>query len=459
MESENGSGKHVWLPQGDTPGKPKSKVRRQHEASETTAHHKKQLSFSTDDKPRELDMQPPKHSWSVLELKCLVEYIALYWACSRINETWPKFKNHDFWNACAQYVSAHAQCSLRSGVAMRSKVTNYLSKNFSGVKEAEKYFNIDYEKHVHDGNRETNVSETSRATPQTNVELLQIAKESFSKLPLLMKETLLDELLLMLIQEKFVDQQIQSKFPPKFLKKYIQSVENLHKHGKDNLIHFMVISFQTRDGSQETRLPIGKMPFGLLDYMVKFFGQNSTNNLVCEPDYLQWQETMYAKFGVQWVCMYRSPMWEYDDSDFDVSDESQSQSCASVLNPVFTPTVSLSECVSSGHAADSNYEDVNILTQAMAQAGITGTEFNGGESCENITAEESRKPEESYPLASLSPSELWSSNYSRELAMSRCGEGQTKRVLLKNMALDVNHPKHRQSNLHRESETCMFSKS
>ena len=84
MENENGSRKHVWLPQGDTPGKPKSKVRRQHEASETTAHHKKQLSFSTDDKPRELDIQPPKHSWLVLELKCLVEYIALYWACSTI---------------------------------------------------------------------------------------------------------------------------------------------------------------------------------------------------------------------------------------------------------------------------------------------------------------------------------------------------------------------------------------
>ena len=97
--------------------------------------------------------------------------------------------------------------------------------------------------------------------------------------------------------------------------------------------------------------------------------------------------------------MHHRPVWEYDDGDFDVSDESQSKSCASVLNPVFTPTVSLSECVSSRHATDSNYEDVNILPQAMAQAGITGTEFNGGESCENITAEESRKPEELYPIS------------------------------------------------------------
>ena len=50
------------------------------------------------------------------------------------------------------------------------QVTNYLSKNLSGVKEAEKYFNIDYKKHVHAGNRETNVSEKGWATPQTNVD-------------------------------------------------------------------------------------------------------------------------------------------------------------------------------------------------------------------------------------------------------------------------------------------------
>ena len=92
MENENGSRKYAWLPQGDTPGEPKSKVRRRHETSETTAHHKKQLLLSTGDTPRELDIQPPKHSWSVLQLKCLVEYIALCLACSRINEsyeTWP----------------------------------------------------------------------------------------------------------------------------------------------------------------------------------------------------------------------------------------------------------------------------------------------------------------------------------------------------------------------------------
>ena len=79
----------------------------------------------------------------------------------------------------------------------------------------------------------------------------------------------------------------------------------MHKHGKDNLIY----SFLTRNYSQETRLPFGVIPFGLVDNIFKFFEFDSTNNLVCEQDYLQWQETMrmYAKFGVQWVCMHRGP--------------------------------------------------------------------------------------------------------------------------------------------------------
>ena len=92
MENEN-SRKHAWILQGDTPGKPKSKVKRQHKTSEPTDHGiKKKLSFSTDGKPKQIDLQSPKHDWSVVELKCLVEYIALYWACLGTNKTWPQFK-------------------------------------------------------------------------------------------------------------------------------------------------------------------------------------------------------------------------------------------------------------------------------------------------------------------------------------------------------------------------------
>ena len=37
-----------------------------------------------------------------------------------------------------------------------------------------------------------------------------------------------------------------------------------------------------------------------------------TNNLKCEKDYEEWQVSMYANFGVKWVCVNRDPAWEFD---------------------------------------------------------------------------------------------------------------------------------------------------
>ena len=93
---------------------------------------------------------------------------------------------------------------------------------------------------------------------QASAECLRVAKESFVKFPLTMKEQLLDEQLICFRQEKFADH----PFPHKFLHENIQSVFNLHKHGKGNLIYFLVKSFRNRYDSKDTRPPIGAIPFG-----------------------------------------------------------------------------------------------------------------------------------------------------------------------------------------------------
>ena len=95
---------------------------------------------------------------------------------------------------------------------------------------------------------------------QASAECLRVAKESFVKLPLTMKEQPLDELLICFWQEKFAD----DPFPHTFLilHENIQSVFNLHKHGKGNLIYFLVKSFRNRYDSKDTRPPIGAIPFG-----------------------------------------------------------------------------------------------------------------------------------------------------------------------------------------------------
>lgn len=154
------------------------------------------------------------------------------------------------------------------------------------------------------------------------------------------------------MQEKFADDpSLLKKFPHKFLREYIQSVLNLHKHGKDNLIYFLV---------------------------------------KCEQDYLQWQETMYAKFGVQRVCMHRGPAWEYEEESLDDSDHIQPNvdagtsinedqadsvittgSCGSsvIIQNEGDSVVSQEDCIV--HVSPQPGLEMDILSQAKAFTGIT----------------------------------------------------------------------------------------
>ena len=163
-----------------------------------------------------------------------------------------------------------------------------------------------------------------------------------------------------------------------------------------------------RDDSQETRLTIGTMPFGLVDYIVKFFGLDSTNNLVCEQDYVQWQETMYAKFRAQWVCMHRSPTSEYEEENLDDSGHLQRNVDAATLiyqdqaDSVSTTASSASGLISlspEDRISPQPGQYMDILSQAMALTGIT-------ESAVDIDDMPIIAPCESGPTVSESPSLL-----------------------------------------------------
>lgn len=167
-----------------------------------------------------------------------------------------------------------------------------------------------------------------------------------------MKEKLLDAQLICFLQEKLADHpSLLKKFPHKLLREYIQSVLNLHKHGKDNLIYFLV---------------------------------------KCEQDYLQWQETMYAKFGVQRVCMHRGPAWEYEEESLDDSDHIQPNvdagtsinedqadsvittgSCGSsvIIQNEGDSVASQEDCIV--HVSPQPGLEMDILSQAKAFTGIT----------------------------------------------------------------------------------------
>jgi hypothetical protein len=63
----------------------------------------------------------------------------------------------------------------------------------------------------------------------------------------------------------------------------------------------------------ETRMPLQRMPFGLVDYNIKYFSSHSSQKLKMEDHYAKWLETMYAHFGHKWLCLFRGPYWQYEE--------------------------------------------------------------------------------------------------------------------------------------------------
>ena len=74
-------------------------------------------------------------------------------------------------------------------------------------------------------------------------------------------------------------------------------------------------------------MPLHRMPFGLIDYNLRFFSANNTQKIGIEDDYVQWLETMFAHFGHKWMCLHRGPVWQYEvkvETD-DQSNEGESE--------------------------------------------------------------------------------------------------------------------------------------
>ena len=106
---ENMCGSHKVIPQENQ----KSKYGETSETSGVSTHRpsRRSLVFTVEKEETEAPNSQMPHSWSEKEIKFLVEHIALYWINSEVQETWPKFKNKEFWNASAKHVAKHSHCS------------------------------------------------------------------------------------------------------------------------------------------------------------------------------------------------------------------------------------------------------------------------------------------------------------------------------------------------------------
>ena len=92
----------------------------------------------------------------------------------------------------------------------------------------------------------------------------------FGNLPVDLQLKLLNSLFLKYARNVSTDKNIMQKFSDDCLSTYMSAVINLHEKGKENFIHLAARCFFKQDNGEETRLLIGKMPFGHFDYIVKF---------------------------------------------------------------------------------------------------------------------------------------------------------------------------------------------
>lgn len=70
-------------------------------------------------------------------------------------------------------------------------------------------------------------------------------------------------------------------------------METLYKGGKHNLIYSLSKCFE----GPAPRMDLNHMPYGLLDYNIRFFACNRTQKLGMEEHYTSWLETMFSQFG------------------------------------------------------------------------------------------------------------------------------------------------------------------
>jgi hypothetical protein len=113
------------------------------------------------------------------------------------------------------------------------------------------------------------------------------------------------------------------------------------------------------------------MPFGLIDYNLRFFAAASLQKIGMEDHYAQWLETMFAHFGQKWLCLFRGPFWQYDVQD--------SSSSGASLHPVCDQNACRNDVPS----------DSNIINNALRECSLDLTEFSEDPLCVNESGDTS----------------------------------------------------------------------
>ena len=97
-----------------------------------------------------------------------------------------------------------------------------------------------------------------------------------------------------------------------FLPLLSNALKVLLVNGKNNVLYDAARCFgEMRPGEDCPRMPLSRMPFGLISHNLRFFASDNASYLEASPDYKSWYQSMYTLFGNKWAVMHNGPMWSY----------------------------------------------------------------------------------------------------------------------------------------------------
>ena len=221
------------------------------------------------------------------------------------------------------------------------KVQRHLVSQFRTLEEAEDSYKIDY----FEGQQEASDAAATKATstplksplhnlsgnlspifhqsPLKNVtpeistgDLIKLMMNGFLKMTRLQREQFLSYLFCIHLSH---DVGVNDGYiPANFLQLAGSSFKNLQVAGKENTLYFLARSVgELRPDGSGPRMPLDRMPFGLIHHNLQFFAKDNVSNIHPCEHYAEWLTTMFAHFGHKWDKLYRGPMWSYDGDSSD----------------------------------------------------------------------------------------------------------------------------------------------
>ena len=204
----------------------------------------------------------------------------------------------------------------------------YLKRKFKTIDEAEEELKVDY---FDDGLGAVSMCSTPQAKTSGHVEamspvfrssplnvnsgaIIQEIVLSFHKLSKHQRLQLVEEQFFQFIHQDVNPDFTRAFVPNDFCGLVAKGMDTLLKAKKDNLLYSLGKCFgQFRQDGVTPRLPLDRMPFGLIAHNIAFFSSNNCSRLQAPDDYKSWMETMYARFGQSWAALHLGPMWSYVD--------------------------------------------------------------------------------------------------------------------------------------------------